>query len=97
MSEVEWNEDEDVNKVVETYYTVDGFSVHIRIGVEQENSDHPIWIHVERDRWYTQAEIDPGHADLDQAKAMASKFAALLLQEAKAQRDEALAEVEDSE
>lgn len=98
MPELEWNEDEDVNKVVETYYTEsDGFTVHIRIGVDQENGDHPIWIHVDRDRWYMTADIDSGHADLDEAKAMAPKFVALLLEGARAQRAAAFATVEGDE
>lgn len=94
MAELEWNEDEDVDKYVEAYYTEsDGFCVHIRIGIEQENSDHPIFVavsHARENRWHLSADIDSGSAELDQAKAMAPKIAALLLEESRAQRTAAL-------
>ncbi len=95
MPELEWNDDEDVNRVVEVFYhESDGFFVHMRIGVEQENGDHPILVMVSKDRWHLSAEIDTGHADLNRAKLIAPKFAAMLLEEARAQYDEAMAGVD---
>lgn len=97
MVELEWNEDESVDKHVDAYFIVDGFGIEIRIGIEQENSDHPVWISVSRDRWYMSMEIDAGSADLDHAKRMAKKFAGLLLEEVKAVRTAALMGVVEGE
>lgn len=81
---IKWNEDEEVDHYIEAYFDLDQFTVQIRIGIEQEYDDHPIWICVSHAQWDNQLatlELEVPWATREQAQEIALRYTKMLVED----------------